>query len=290
MVGPHPSHTKSCRSTGPRTRRLPPDTAELSVEPALASKVVNHDVAAASDPGWVVRRSSGSAATFHDRNPAHDRSPAWATPPPPGTPGEIWVHRVEQPALVLGSTQPEELIDVAAATTAGWEVCRRHSGGGLVVVSPGDQVWVDFVLPCRHPLWDDDVHRAFDWVGRAWIDTLSSLGIPTDEPHHGPLLDRDAGRLLCFAGLGPGEITSNGSKIVGLSQRRSRYAARFQTMLLFREDRATIEPFARGPLADLLTRGALRPSGFPPNVAIPSSRAVLDALAATFSNGMISPT
>jgi lipoate-protein ligase A len=34
--------------------------------------------------------------------------------------------------------------------------------------------------------------------------------------------------LVCFAGLGPGEVTVDGLKVVGISQRRTRDAARFQ--------------------------------------------------------------
>jgi lipoate-protein ligase A len=33
---------------------------------------------------------------------------------------------------------------------------------------------------------------------------------------------------VCFAGLGPGEITVDGRKVVGMSQRRTREAALFQ--------------------------------------------------------------
>ena len=40
--------------------------------------------------------------------------------------------------------------------------------------------------------------------------------------------------LVCFAGLGPGEVMVAGRKAVGLSQRRSREGARFQSALLHR--------------------------------------------------------
>jgi hypothetical protein len=41
---------------------------------------------------------------------------------------------------------------------------------------------------------------------------------------------------VCFAGLGPGEVTRNGAKVVGISQRRTRHAARFQCAVLHRWD------------------------------------------------------
>ena len=34
--------------------------------------------------------------------------------------------------------------------------------------------------------------------------------------------------LVCFAGLGPGEVTVAGAKALGISQRRTRAGARFQ--------------------------------------------------------------
>ncbi len=47
-------------------------------------------------------------------------------------------------------------------------------------------------------------------------------------------------RLVCFDGLGPGEVTSRGAKVVGVSQRRTRLAARFQTSLYLRHDPARL--------------------------------------------------
>lgn len=34
--------------------------------------------------------------------------------------------------------------------------------------------------------------------------------------------------VVCFAGLAPGEVTVDGAKVVGISQRRTRAGARFQ--------------------------------------------------------------
>jgi hypothetical protein len=39
---------------------------------------------------------------------------------------------------------------------------------------------------------------------------------------------------VCFAGIGPGEVMVGQSKLVGVSQRRTRSAARFQTMVHLR--------------------------------------------------------
>ena len=60
---------------------------------------------------------------------------------------EIWVFDVERPALVLGSTQRPDIVDAEACRRAGVEVVRRRSGGGLVLLEPGNVVWFDVVVP-----------------------------------------------------------------------------------------------------------------------------------------------
>jgi lipoate-protein ligase A len=45
---------------------------------------------------------------------------------------------------------------------------------------------------------------------------------------------------VCFAGSGPGEVLINGRKIVGVSQRRTKAAALFQTAALIQWDPAAI--------------------------------------------------
>jgi lipoate---protein ligase len=173
--------------------------------------------------GWRVCRTVGQAGPFHARIVAR---PAEA---------ELWTHRVTRPAVVLGSAQPATLIDHAEAARAGVEVTRRRSGGGLVLVHPDHSRWVDIVLPRAHPWWDDDVGRASHWVGDAWAEAVRpALVEPVTEPtvHRGGLRRTRWGALLCFAGLGPGEVSVGGAKVVGISQRRTRDWARFQCLVL----------------------------------------------------------
>jgi lipoate---protein ligase len=90
-------------------------------------------------------------------------------------------------------------------------------------------VWIDVILPAGDPLWDDDVGRAAGWVGRSWQAALASLGVGPTEVHEGALACGPLGRLVCFATVGAGEVTTpERRKIVGISQRRTRHAARFQ--------------------------------------------------------------
>ena len=167
--------------------------------------------------GWHVRRWRGPAAALH------------AEPVPAGVGRSIWLLEAESRALVLGSTQRPVMIDAAAALDLGVDVVRRRSGGGVVLVEPANTVWIDVILPAGDPLWDDDVGRAAGWVGRCWQAALASLGLGPTEVHEGALACGPLGRLVCFATIGAGEVTTpDRRKVVGISQRRTRHAARFQ--------------------------------------------------------------
>lgn len=214
-----------------------------------------HTLGTMTSTGWTIRRSFGSATDFHDRE----------LPTRTAALGHVWIHQSDQPAVVLGSAQPTDLIDTAAANAAGWTVCRRRSGGGLVIIVPGTHVWVDLIIGKASPLWDDDIVRAFDWVGDRWAAAIGELTGTTPTVHRDETRNREAGRLLCFAGLGAGEIEIDGRKVLGLSQRRTRDVARFQTMLEVTDHAALLRPFARGPLAALLESPDLGPVGLDPD-------------------------
>jgi lipoate-protein ligase A len=164
----------------------------------------------------------------------------------------LWWFEVDRPALVLGSTQGDIVVDHGACARAGVEVVWRHSGGGAVLLVPGEVVWLDVILPASDPRWSDDVGRATWWLGQAWADALASLGHPGGQVHRGPMVASAWSRLVCFAGLGPGEVTIAGRKAVGISQRRTRGVARFQCALHRRWDPAAL-------------LGLLAPSALPPD-------------------------
>ncbi len=168
---------------------------------------------------WTVISTVGSAADLHNREiPATvDRL--------------VWSHQVEKQALVVGSAQPDS--DLSAPLPPDLEVVRRHSGGGAVLVDPAD-TWIDLLIGADDRLWTDDVGRAFHWLGEVWLRALGSLGVAATM-HTGRLVDRDESRVVCFAGVGPGELQSpDGVKLLGLSQRRTRTAARFQCLVPYR--------------------------------------------------------
>ena len=173
---------------------------------------------------WETRR--GAAAALHE-------------PTPPTAVGRT-VHEmlVDAPAIVLGSSQAETDIDPGRAAARGVSVVRRRSGGGAVLLVPGDHVWLDVWLPAADPLWNDDVGRAADWLAAVWVSASGSRGFADSRAHRGPLVVGDWSSQVCFAGLGPGEVTSAGRKLVGVSQRRTRDWARFQCLIHRRWDAA----------------------------------------------------
>jgi lipoate---protein ligase len=181
---------------------------------------------------WDIERSEASAALHHGRRI------------PPAPTRAVWIQDVNRPALVLGSTQDDDVVDRAVADTLGVEVVRRRSGGGAVLLVPGEVVWVDVIVPEGDALWDDDVGRSSLWLGDVWRSALTDLGVTGTALHDGSLACGPLGRLVCFGAIGPGELTIQGRKLVGISQRRTRDAARYQC--------AVYRLWAPDLLADLL--------------------------------------
>jgi lipoate-protein ligase A len=143
----------------------------------------------------------------------------------------VSVCRVAGPAVVLGSTQDGSVVDPLRADRSGLSIARRRSGGGAVLVQPGDPVWIDAWVPREDPLWDDDIARAFDWFGAAWVGGLRTLGYVGLSSHRGGYSARTRwSSRICFGGLGAGEVVhEDGRKVVGISQRRTRAGAWFHS-------------------------------------------------------------
>lgn len=172
---------------------------------------------------WHLANREGTAEEFHRRDPDPDAG------------HQLWVQRTAGPALILGSTQPDSIVRADLARADGVEVCRRRSGGGLVYLDPSTDCWIDAIVPAGSPLWHDDVGVAFHWLGQLWVDTLNEV-LGAAGPAHmvRPRPGRaNRGRpLWCFSSLGHGEVTIGASKVVGLSQRRTRRWIRLQSLVL----------------------------------------------------------
>lgn len=144
-------------------------------------------------------------------------------------PMEIWWHDILSSALVLGSTQSADVVDQQACRRGGVEVVRRRSGGGAVLLVPGAVTWVDVIVPADSPGWADDIHVPMVWLGRHIAGVLGELlGERTISVHEGPMVASAWSSAVCFDGLGAGEVLLDGHKLVGISQRRTRHAARLQ--------------------------------------------------------------
>lgn len=166
---------------------------------------------------WDVARRTAPAGELHAR--------------PLATRRLVEILEITAPALVLGSAQARS--DVA--TDVDVDVVRRRTGGGAVLLVPGDFTWIDVTIPGDDPLHDDDVARAFHWLGRAWAAALQSLGLDA-AVHTAATVATAWSSQICFAGIGSGEVLVGDRKVVGLSQRRTRDATRFQSVVFHRWD------------------------------------------------------
>jgi lipoate-protein ligase A len=184
---------------------------------------------------WAIEHGVGSASALHAASAHAVASEELHR--------RVRVLAADRPAVVLGSSQPERVVDTAAAAAAGVGVARRRSGGSAVLVGPGQVLWVDLILPRGDPLWSDDVGAATWWVGDLWAKALVSAEVLADPAAlrvwRGGFVATAWSPLVCFAGVGPGEVVLDepgrpGVKLVGVAQRRTRAGALFQCALLLR--------------------------------------------------------
>lgn len=191
----------------------------------------------------VIEKFVGRAADFHEREVPEDST------------ARLWWFETAVDALVLGSRQDRRIVDEEACRFRGIDIVRRRSGGGLVLLSASGTLWLDVVVPARHPVWGNDVTSSADWLGECWIRALEVSGVSSLVQHRGRMERSEISDLVCFAGRGPGEVfLSTGAKVVGISQRRTRHHARFQCAVSL-----VWEP---GRLLELLASSPVDPGAF----------------------------
>jgi len=204
----------------------------------------------------VLQHLSGATADLHERSA---QALAGLGSSAPAARSAFVMEPVDR-ALVLGSSQPAGIADAKACAREGVRIVRRRSGGGVVLVEPGGQLWVDLLVPAGDALWEPDVGRAAWWVGEAWARALASVGLSGAAVWKGAFARRPGGDLSCFATLGAGEVTwspeerpapggavatldsvdpalasSFGrTKLVGIAQRRTKFGTLFQCSCLLR--------------------------------------------------------
>jgi lipoate-protein ligase A len=223
-----------------------------------------------NNPPYRLVRSTSSAADFHTR----------AVPNPASC--EIWCHEITSPALVMGSSQLESVADRIACERAGVDVVRRRSGGGAVLLLPGEVTWIDVIVPADSRGWTNDVHGQMIWLGRCIADAIALHIEPGREVvvHDEAMRSTAWSSLLCFDGVGAGEVLLDGCKLVGISQRRTRHAARLQCCWY-----STYDPFM---LVELLAP-ELRPPLDELSPIATVSNAVSDGVVATIAATLGSP-
>jgi len=217
-----------------------------------------------------VREFTGAVAELH------------ALPmPTEGVSTELWLMRPFAPAVAMGSAQRAEQFDEAQLAADQVALAARRSGGGAVFIDPSAVVWIDVVAPRTSALWSSELVENFMIVGRCWHRALVSLGVETELMDHS-LGRTDAASLACWAGLGWGELVVGGAKVVGLSQRRTRWGARVQAMAVLDDSAAQVARYLS--LADRhVVDGSIvspPPGLFPAGIDAKSiENAVVDALA-----------
>jgi lipoate-protein ligase A len=182
---------------------------------------------------------------------------------------EVWRCEPDSSAIVLGSRQGEDILDLAECRRLGLDVARRRSGGGAVLIVPDHIVWVDVIAPSG---WlPDDLRASMIVVGECWRQALldqaaaerSDTGADLDllVVHRGGMVASSWSGLVCFAGVGPGEVLQRGRKLVGLSQRRTRDGVRVQGLLHRRSDLQSMRALFAGEVpADELAEPACVPA------------------------------
>lgn len=170
------------------------------------------------------------------------------------------LREVDRAVLVLGSTQPAAIADRARVEDAGALLARRRSGGGAVLLLPQAQVWADLWLPRHDELWSDDPRPMAASAGEWW---RSALGLDGALVHREASVPAWGDDLVCFAGVGPGEVLFGGRKLVGLAQWRSRQGALLHGCVYRHWDPVplvgllTVDAASRRRLRAVLSRSAL---------------------------------
>lgn len=162
---------------------------------------------------------------------------------------------VTRSALVLGSNQTFEDVDIQVLNRLSAELVVRKSGGGAVFLSPDGQLWVDIAIPKDDQLYDEDISKSFHVIGEIFFGLLSDFGVHNLAMHTGRLVGGQLSKKICFAGLGPGEITCEGAKVVGMSQRRTSLGAVFQCTVYVKYPFEELHELLREVNAPSLLRG-----------------------------------
>lgn len=159
----------------------------------------------------------------HRHGPAAELFHGLDEPPVP----TIRALMVSAPTIVLGSSQDPSVV----VRDVGADVVRRRSGGSAVWLDD-DLIWLDVSVPTGDPAWHADIHRTAVGIGDRLARAIGRGAVV----HRGPMAASPLSALVCFSGLGPGEVTIAGRKVVGVAQRRTRTRTLIQIGVVLRWD------------------------------------------------------
>ncbi len=137
----------------------------------------------------------------------------------------VWTY--EQPAIVLGCSQRQQLAGLAQRAP-GVQTLVRSSGGGAVLTGPW-MVSSSVVLPVDHPWVAGRINESYRGLGAMYTDLLAQLDVQALPLPPAKVAAADA-RLgapigwACYGSLASWEVVdaAGGRKLVGLAQRRQR--------------------------------------------------------------------
>jgi lipoate-protein ligase A len=136
----------------------------------------------------------------------------------PGDPIVVRVYGWKPTGLSIGRSQRLSDVNVEAATSMGWCVVRRPTGGGALVHPEGGEVTYSVVLPTTYPGMPEGVEESAAWIASAIAKALKSLGIPAEVK---PTPYR-RGVSLCYARGGSSSVYVHGVRVSGSAQLRTR--------------------------------------------------------------------
>jgi lipoate-protein ligase A len=137
--------------------------------------------------------------------------------------------------LVLGSSQHINTFNIDKIKSLSIQdltVVKRRSGGGAVLAIPDSFFWFNLLIPAEDKLYEPNLTKSFDWLGQKLYLTLKKLKFGTVQDlesdlrvNKSKLTHNPAGKLWCFMDSNYGEIFVQDKKLVGISQRRTKYGS-----------------------------------------------------------------
>ena len=189
---------------------------------------------------WTIETKYSEPALAHEANLEEWQKPT------------IWIIEPKDTCLVLGKSQRgRAFLNLSYLEEQNINLTVRQSGGGAVLVSPEDMLWVDIFIPQRSKFWIPDIAKASIGIGKIWHDALKRLDLECS------LFDQkfsrsEASDLICFISRAAGELFVGNRKILGISQRRSKFGTRFQCALIINwKPEQMIAAYRSCPIPDL---------------------------------------